>query len=85
VALVLPEEALAAGGHEGSTAPEGYGDLPQEAAVRAVVTDTVTDAESKDLTVRKHRNKLREEILKGIEEKTDVEAKDVLFTDVAVQ
>jgi len=86
VALVLPEEALAAGGHgEGGAAPEGYGDLPQEAAVRAVVTDTVTDAESKDLTVRKHRNKLREEILKGIEEKTDVEATDVLFTAVAVQ
>ena len=85
VALVLPEEALAAAWGEGSTPPEGYGALPQEAAVRAVITDTVTDADSKDLTVRKRRNKLREEILKQIHANTDVEAEDVLFTDVAVQ
>jgi flagellar basal body-associated protein FliL len=85
VALVLPEEALAAAGGEGETPPEGYGALPQEAAVRAVVTDTVTDADAKDLTVRKRRNKLREQILKEIHAHTDVEAEDVLFTDVAVQ
>jgi flagellar basal body-associated protein FliL len=85
VALVLPEEALAAAGGEGSEPPEGYGALPQEAAVRAVITDTVTDSGSKDLTSRKRRNKLREEILKQIHAHTDVEAEDVLFTDVAVQ
>jgi flagellar FliL protein len=85
VALVLPEEALAAAGGEGAEPPEGYGALPQEAAVRAVITDTVTDADSQDLTARKRRNKLREEILKQIHAHTDVEAEDVLFTDVAVQ
>jgi flagellar FliL protein len=84
VALVLPEEALA-GGHEGATPPEGYGSLEQEAVIRAVITDTVTDADSKDLTMRKKRRKLREEILKEIHAETDVEAEDVLFTDVAVQ
>jgi flagellar protein FliL len=85
VALVLPEEEVAAGGHEGATPPEGYGALPQEAAVRAVITDTVTDAGARDLTSRKRRAKLREEVLKGIKAHTDVKAHDVLFTDVAVQ
>jgi flagellar basal body-associated protein FliL len=85
VALVLPESAVAASGAEASTPPEGYGALPQEAAVRAVITDTVTDAGARDLTNRKLRAKLREECLKGIKAHTDVKAHDVLFTDVAVQ
>ena len=86
VALVLPEEEVAAGGHgEGATPPEGYGALPQEAAVRAVITDTITDATAKDLINRKKRAKLREECLKEIKAHTDVKAHDVLFTDVAVQ
>src|ERR687889_589883 len=49
VALVLPEEEAPAEGAEGATPPEGYGALEQEAAVRAVITDTVTDADSRDL------------------------------------
>jgi flagellar basal body-associated protein FliL len=85
VALVLPESAVAASGGEGATPPEGYGALPQEAAVRAVVTDTVTDASARDLTARKRRAKLRDECLKAIKAHTDVKAEDVLFTDVAVQ
>jgi flagellar basal body-associated protein FliL len=86
VALVLPEEEVAAAGaEEGATPPEGYGALPQEAAVRAVITDTVTDAKASDLTNRKRRSKLRDEVLKAIKAHTDVKAHDVLFTDVAVQ
>jgi flagellar basal body-associated protein FliL len=87
VALVLPEEevAAAAGGEGGAAPPEGYGALPQEAAVRAVVTDTITDARAGDLTNRKRRAKLREKCLKEIKAHTDVKAHDVLFTDVAVQ
>lgn len=85
-ALVLPasEDPAAAGG-EGATPPEGYGALPQEAAVRAVITDVITDASTKDLTARKRRAKLRDEVLKGIRAHTDVKPNDVLFTDVAVQ
>jgi flagellar basal body-associated protein FliL len=86
VALVIPEEeAAAAEGGEGAAPPEGYGALPQEAAVRAVITDTVTDAKASDLTNKKRRAKLREECLKEIKAHTDVKAHDVLFTDVAVQ
>lgn len=85
VALVLPESAVAASGGEGAAPPEGYGALPQEAAVRAVITDTITDASARDLTARKRRAKLRDKCLKEIKAHTDVKAEDVLFTDVAVQ
>src|SRR3954469_8641970 len=85
VALVLPEDQAPAAGAEGATPPEGYGALEQEAAVRAVITDTITDAGAADLTNRRRRNKLRQAVLKGIRANTDVRPNDVLFTDVAVQ
>jgi flagellar basal body-associated protein FliL len=86
VALVLPkDEAPAANESGGATPPEGYGALEQEAAVRAVITDTVTDASMQDLTDRKRRRRLRDEVLKQIRAHTDVKPTDVLFTDVAVQ
>jgi flagellar basal body-associated protein FliL len=84
VALVLaPDMKLAAG--EGAAPPDGYGALPQEAAVRDVVTDLVTDASSRDLVDRARRDVLKRAILKGIRKKTDVHLNEVLFTDVAVQ
>jgi flagellar basal body-associated protein FliL len=85
VALVLPEDQAPAAGAEGATPPEGYGALEQEAAVRAVITDTITDARAADLTNRKKRAKLRAQVLKGIKAHTDVKPNEVLFTDVAVQ
>ena len=86
VALVLPHDAIpAAGGHGAATPPEGYGALEQEAAVRAVITDTVTDHDAADLTNKKKRGKLRKEILKDIKAHTDVKPHEVLFTDMAVQ
>jgi flagellar FliL protein len=85
VALVLPESEAPAAGAEGATPPEGYGALEQEAAVRAVITDTITDAGTRDLTSRKKRARLREDVLKEIKAHTDVKPNDVLFTDVAVQ
>jgi flagellar basal body-associated protein FliL len=85
VALVLPESAAPVAGAEGETPPEGYGALEQEAAVRAVITDTITDASARDLTARKRRAKLRARVLKGIKAHTDVKPNGVLFTDVAVQ
>jgi flagellar FliL protein len=85
VALVLPKDEIPSGTAEASTPPEGYGALEQEAAVRAVITDTVTDASSADLTNRKRRTRLRRLLLKEIKAHTDVSPNDVLFTDVAVQ
>jgi flagellar FliL protein len=75
------------GGH-GAAAPkppEGYGPLPQEAAVRDIVTDTLTDVADGELTNGRGRNELKERILKRVKQGTDVPIHEVLFTDVSVQ
>jgi flagellar basal body-associated protein FliL len=70
---------------EGPPPPDGFGVLPQEAVVRDVITDTITDASSKQLVSRKGRNALKARVLKRLRAETDVKVNDVLFTDVAVQ
>jgi flagellar basal body-associated protein FliL len=83
VSLVLDKsEAIPTA--EGST-NDNYGPLPQEPAVRDVITNIVTDQPSKDLIDRAGREELKQEILKGIRQHTDVKVDEILFTDVAVQ
>jgi flagellar basal body-associated protein FliL len=88
VALVV-EAAEAAGGHGGGhgapTPPEGYGTEPQEAIVRDLITDTLTDAADHDLIDREGREKVKKKILKAIKKHTDVHVEEVLFPDVTVQ
>jgi flagellar basal body-associated protein FliL len=80
------ETAAAGGGHEGAAnPPDGYGTLPQEAVVRDIVTNAVTEVGGKELTSDSGRDKLKKEILERIHKQTDVEASSVLFTDVTVQ
>jgi flagellar basal body-associated protein FliL len=84
VSLVLaegqvPEKA------EGAPPPDGFGLLEQEAVVRDVITDTITDASTKQLVSRQGRNALKKKLLKRLRSETDVKVNDVLFTDVAVQ
>jgi flagellar FliL protein len=89
VALVLHHgflaEATAGGGHGAPSPPEGFGPLPQEAMVRDVVTDRVTNATAPQLIQRKAREELKHDIQESIEKRTDVKVEKVLFTDVAVQ
>ena len=89
VGLVFEEGFLAApaaGGHEAAAAPPtGYGVLPQEAVVRDIITDVVTDSSAKDLTSRKGREEIKTKILKRLKAQTDVKVDEVLLTDVAVQ
>jgi flagellar basal body-associated protein FliL len=87
VALVLSKKAadeMASAKSEG-TPPDGFGKLEQEAVVRSVITDEVTDVPNKELVDRKGRKALRKKVLKALHQETDVEINDVLFTDVAVQ
>jgi flagellar FliL protein len=88
-ALVLKEGYLAApaaGGHAAPSAPPtGYGVMPQEAVIRSIITDTLTDMSATRLQREKSRLKVQDAILKRINTQTDVEAEDVLFTDVAIQ
>jgi len=85
VALVLEEAVEAAEGHGAATPPEGYGAEPQEAVVRDIITDTLTDASDKDLIDREGRDKIKKKIVKAIKKHTDVHIEDVLFPDVTVQ
>jgi flagellar basal body-associated protein FliL len=78
--------APAAGGHGAAPAPPtGYGVLAQEAVVRDIITDVVTDESAHDLTSKKGREEIKKEILKRLKAQTDVKAHEVLLTDVAVQ
>jgi flagellar basal body-associated protein FliL len=88
VALVV-EAAAAAGGHGGGhgapAPPDGYGAEPQEAIVRDLITDELTNASDHELIQREGREKIKKQILKSIKEHTDVHVEEVLFPDVTVQ
>ena len=74
------------GGHGAAPKPpEGYGTMPQEAIVRDLITDTLTDAADHDLIEAEGREHLKKKILKAIKKYTDVHAEEVLFMDVTVQ
>ena len=88
VALVLdPKDhsSQAAGGEHAAKPPEGFGTMSQEAVVRDVITDDLTDIKDNDLISRDGRVRVKEEILKDLKKHTDVKVEDVLFTDVTVQ
>ena len=85
VALVV-EPAAEGGGHaEGSTPPEGYGSEPQEAIVRDLITDELTDSRDEDLISKRGREELKKSLLKAIKKHTDIHVEEVLFPDVTVQ
>jgi len=88
VALLVEAGASAAhggGGHGAPSPPEGYGTEPQEAILRDLITDTLTDAADHELINREGREKIKKKILKSIKEHTDVHVEEVLFPDVTVQ
>ena len=86
VALVLHgEEQVKPASEAGHTPPEGFGALPQEAIVRDLVTDTLTDASADQLIERAGRQELKRRLAREIRAHTDVKVDDVLLTDVAVQ
>ena len=86
VALVLETEEPVGGDSHGAPAPpDGFGPLPEEAVVRDIVTDTLTDRPSDDLVDRASRKHIKHDLKKAIEKQTDVPVGEVLLTDVAIQ
>ena len=89
VALVVEEAAGGGGGHGGGhgapAPPEGYGSEPQEAIVRDLITDELTDASDSDLIEREGRERIKKKILTSIKKHTDVHVEEVLFPDITVQ
>jgi flagellar basal body-associated protein FliL len=87
-ALVLAHDdtsTAAAGGEGAAKVPEGYGAMTQEAVVRSIITDDLTNASDSQLIEARKREELQKEILKDLKRKTDVKVEDVLFPDVTVQ
>ncbi|HUO69141.1 MAG TPA: flagellar basal body-associated FliL family protein [Solirubrobacteraceae bacterium] len=87
VALVLApgqsDGATAASG--GASSDQTLGTLPEEAAVRDIITNELTDSTASSLINSDQRVKLKHKILLAIRGNTDIKLTDVLFTDVAVQ
>ncbi len=65
--------------------PEGYGVLKQEALIRAIITDELTQQDSDELVSAKGRKKLRKRLVERFHKETDVKVHDVLITDIAIQ
>jgi flagellar basal body-associated protein FliL len=87
VGLILaPGQADGASAEGGvTTTPAGIGTLPEEPAIRAIITNTITNEPSSALLTDSGRAKLKSEILSQIKGTTDDKVTDILFTDVAVQ
>jgi flagellar basal body-associated protein FliL len=85
VALIVEHLPVAGGGHGAPVPPEGYGAEPQEAVIRDIITNELTDVSDRELIDRHGREKIKERILKSIKKHTDVHVEDVLFPDVTVQ
>lgn len=85
-ALVLdPTVVVPATAAGGATPPDGYGNLPEEAAIRDIITNDITGQPGSALTTEAGRDKLKQEIARQINQTTDVKVDAVLFPDVAVQ
>jgi flagellar basal body-associated protein FliL len=88
VGLIISHHGGAADAGKAAAAtepPDGYGDLPQEAVVRAVITDALSDERAERLLSRRGRERLKKRIELRLERSTDVHAEDVFFTDLTVQ
>ena len=85
VALELSASQVMATIDPSNPPPTGFGDLPDEAIVRAIITNDVTGLPVSNLIDGAKRNALEAKILADIKRKTDVLATSVVFTDLAVQ
>jgi len=81
VALLLSEAPPAAAAGADPSAPT----LPENAAVRAVITDELTGLDQNNLIERAARQRVIARLKTALQKKTDEPVTDVLLTDVAVQ
>jgi flagellar basal body-associated protein FliL len=82
---------LAPGQSDGATAGAsssgegGAGTLPEEAVIREIVTNTITNQSGETLISNQGRRAMRHQILLAIGHQTDVKVEAVLFPDITVQ
>lgn len=65
--------------------PTGFGPLPEEAEIRAIITDDVTGQPESALISTRGRRALKAKILSNIKSQTDTQVSAIYFTDLAVQ
>jgi flagellar FliL protein len=65
--------------------PTGFGSLTEEAVIRAIITNDVTDQPESALVTQSGRVGLEKKILTDIKSQTDTQVDNIYFTDVAVQ
>lgn len=65
--------------------PTGFGSLTEEAVIRAIITNDVTDQPESALVSQSGRQALEKKILSDIKSQTDTLVNSIYFTDVAVQ
>jgi flagellar basal body-associated protein FliL len=83
--VLAPGQTDGASATAATDSSSAVGTLPEEAVIRDIITNTVTDKSSQALISAAGRAELKHEILATIRRKTDVKVSDILFTDVAVQ
>lgn len=65
--------------------PTGFGSLGEEAVIRAIVTDDLTNQPASALITQGGRTTLEKKILSDIKTETDDSITNIYFTDLAVQ
>jgi len=83
--ILAPGQSDGASATGVTTSPAGIGTLPEEPAIRAIITNLVTDQSSQTLLSAGGRAHLEQQILTQIKDDTDVKVDQILFTDLAVQ
>ncbi len=84
--VLAPGQSSGASAAGGSAPTEGgAGTLPEEAVIRDIVTNLMTNESSTTLSGDGGRNRVKHEILTAIRRQTDVKVEQVLFPDLTVQ
>ncbi len=75
----------AAAAAAGAAPTDGIGTLPEEAVIRSIITNIITNQPSTTVVTDSGREGLEQQVLGQIKSDTDVKVTQVFFTDVAVQ
>ncbi len=86
VALVLaPGQSDGAAAGAAPPSGEDAGTLPEEAAIRDIVTNLITNENGSSLVSDQGRLRVKRQILAAIKQKTDIKVESVLLPDLTVQ
>jgi flagellar protein FliL len=83
--VLAPGQSSGPASTGGSPTEGGAGSLPEEAAIRDIVTNLMTNESSTMLSGDSGRSRVKHEILAAIKTQTDVKVTQVLFPDLTVQ